>query len=343
MSNATAEVQTEQVELPSVSSIMERAFLLDVRRGRFTNRRKTSIDKVMAVAVEEAGIAAPSAEEDFDALADANDSKKKVNRKFLSASKKLLQSSELKAVQSLDAEISAYIRKIALPSHFRSGMFLVPVDFVVVIDEGLRKYRDERSRLVAAFVAVYPSLIEAVRAELGDLFNAGDYPAASEIGGLFPFEWEFVTYTTPQTLKQIKASLYEEAKEKEHARVRVAVDECVQTMRFGFSELVNKMLERLTPEDTVEGPKKKIFKKSTIENLNDFLELFDGRNIAGDEKLATYVKEVKELMNGVDPERLRSDDAFREQIRSGFATVAANLETIVVDRGSRRISLDDEV
>ncbi len=341
MSSATAEVQTEQVELPAVASIMERAFLLDVRRGRFTNRRKTSVDKLMAVAVEEAGLVATDADEDLESF--ATDAKKKVNRKFLSASKKLLQSAELKAVQSLDAEISAYIRKIALPSHFRSGMFLVPVDLVVTLDAGLRKYRDERAALVAAFATAYPALTEAVRAELGDLFNAGDYPAPSAVAELFPFEWEFVTYSTPQNLKQIKASLYEEAKEKEQARVRVAVDECVQTMRFGFSELVNKMLERLTPEDTVEGPKKKIFKKSTIENLNDFLELFDVRNIAGDTQLASYVKEVKELMNGVDPVRLRSDDAFREQVRSAFATVASNLETIVVDRGSRRITLDDEV
>lgn len=304
-------------------SLVDRTVCLAITRGKFGNHRKASV----ATLTDGATVV--------------------VDKKLISASKRLLDSDELKAITKLDGEVVTYLSGLALPSMFRSGVHLIPIPLVQRVDEDLRAFKARRADLVDAFVAAYPRLITDIEARLGGMFNALDYPPADRVRAMFLFEWQYVTFGVPGSLKAIKASLFEDEKNKYAKKLEEASAACQTAMRVGLFEVVAKMSERLTDEiDPATGERKrKVFKKSTIDNLSAFLKTFELRNVTDDVELATLVGKARQLMNGVDPDVLRDKDneSIRKVVGDGFAAIAASLETMGVDRQSRSIDLFDDM
>lgn len=327
-------VTPAQIDLP-VGSIMDRAVCLAIDRGKFNNSRKIKIDDVMNLAVAESG---------GEADVDPHSSRRLVDRSLLSASKRLLAvCEELKAINRVDSDITRYLKEKALPNAmFRSGFRLIAIPEVIDVDTTLRALKLRREEAVRTFVAAYGRLINDARESLGDLFSERDYPTASDVEGLFTFEWQFVEFSTPGTLKQIKATLFQDEAEKAQVKLTEATETCRAALRASFAGFVDKLRERLTPEvdETTGTAKKKKFKAATVEHLNTFMSSFDVRNITDDRELGALVARARSAMQGLDPEALRSDDLLRERVRQTFDQVAGSLETMTVDRGSRRINLE---
>lgn len=317
-----SDTQTTPTPTPA-GSLVDRTVCLAITRGKFGNHRKASV----ATLTEGSTV--------------------QVDKKLISASKRLLDSDELKAVTKLDSEVVTYLAGLALPSMFRSGVHLIPIPLVSRVDEDLRAFAARRADLVDAFIRAYPSLVSAIETRLGSMFNSLDYPPADRVRATFLFEWQYVTFGVPGSLKAIKASLFEDEKNKYAKKLEEASDACRMAMRIGLSEVVNKMVERLTDEnDAATGEvKRKVFKRSTVDNLADFLKTFELRNVTDDADLAGLVSKARQLMNGVDPEVLRDKDnaSIRASVAEGFASIAESLETMGVDRQSRAIDLFDEV
>lgn len=66
------------------------------------------------------------------------------DKTMLRVTKTLLDSDELAAIGKLDAETRAAIVAIALPSFFRSGVYLVPIPAIEMI-EGILEFRQEQA------------------------------------------------------------------------------------------------------------------------------------------------------------------------------------------------------
>lgn len=312
-------------------TIMDRAVCLVVERGKFGNSKKAPIAKIMEIARKEA-----NGHEGAFALGET------VDRRLLSASKKLLVSPELKAIASVDGEIFQYLDKVALPSMFKSGVHLIPIPLVEKVETDLREFRTRRAAQVARFLEVYPDQMREIETKLGELFNPLDYPSVDKLKTMFVFEWQYVTFGVPGSLKAVKASLFEEERKKYAAKLTEAADECRMAMRAGLAEVVAHMVDRLTVDETDPlKPKKKVFKAKTVENVSEFLATFEMKNITDDADLGVLVSQARELMNGVDPKLLREDDLVRRKLHEGFAAISASLETMGVDRHSRAIDLDE--
>src|ERR1700732_3136710 len=58
----------------------------------------------------------------------------------------------------------------------------------------------------------------------------------------------------------------------------------------------------------------RVFKKSTVANLGDFLATFDFRNIANDSELKEQVDKARVLLAGVTAEEIRNADNVRRQV-----------------------------
>lgn len=317
------------------ATIMDKAVCMVVSKGKFGNRRKASVSQIMEIAVDE--VVGENHDIDVD-----SESRQQVDREVLSATKRLLESTELAEISALDHEVSAFLKKLALPSMFKSGVYLVPIALVEKIEDAMREFRDRRALLVEKFVAVYPTRIEEIKAKLGPLFNRDDYPSDAAIADLFAFDWQYVTFGVPGSLKQLKAGIFEDEKQKYAKKLEEAAEACTMTMRAAFSDLVANLREKISPVQSADGKtKKRVLKKASVENLNQFLQVFDLRNVANDKELAALVSKTRELMNGIDADTLRSDDLIRQKVRDGFAEVEASLESMVIDRQSRRIELLD--
>src|SRR5260370_26399620 len=90
-----------------------------------------------------------------------------------------------------------------------------------------------------------------------------------------------------------------------------------------MSELVNHMLERL---DASENGKPKVFKKSTVANLGDFLATFDFRNIANDTEPKEQVDKARVLLAGVTAAEIRTPADLRSRRKTGKAAKCHTLE-----------------
>lgn len=292
-------------------SVMDQALCLIVRFGGFGLTRKASMGAVTVNA----------------------------EKKMLALSKRLLRSKAYDAIKSHEREIKSYLQRVALPSLLTGGSYLVADPLVADVEVKLQQARTRRLELIDAFLAEYPEIVAAVGADLRDLYNPKDYPSIEALRSCYRFEWQYVGYGVPGRLQSISASLFASERDKAAAKLGEASDEIKTVLRAGFAELIAKLTRALTPSS---DGKRRVLKTATVENLREFLTIFDMRNIADDQELAAQVAKARSLMQGIDPEILRSDANAKQAIANGFTAIEASLQTMAVERGTRAISFEDE-
>jgi len=254
------------------------------------------------------------------------------------ASKRLLKSEELKAISRFDGNVRSYIASKALPSMFKQGFWIVPNSLVEEVDAQLVAYSEQRKPLVDAFVAAYPGLMEKAKELLKGTFSESDYLSEADVRDQFTFSWRYVSFGVPVELEAIKEEVYKREQEKAVAHWDSATTEIQQMLRASMQDLVGHMNERLTP---TEDGKAKIFKASTIDNINEFLTTFEARNVTDDKELAALVEKAKGLTHGLDAEKLRTDEELRKAMQIGMNNIKAELDTMVVLKPGRKIRYDD--
>ena len=106
-------------------NIMDRAVALSVSVHAIGNHKKVSADRVN-IGVE----------------AD-----------WLSVSKQFLDADAYQAIKQLDGELSRWLKTRCLPSLFKNGVYLLPVELIGQVDERLESYQAKRKALVKVFIA----------------------------------------------------------------------------------------------------------------------------------------------------------------------------------------------
>jgi hypothetical protein len=303
-----AEVQ-EQATTVNAENVTTKTICVAVKRGKFGNRRKAS---TAAVTVQS-------------------------DKALLSLSKRLLESPELKAVAALDNEVSAYLSTMCLRSLFKGGVYLLPIGLVEEVDAALQLFEARRLELVNACVGTYLERVAETQKRLDVLSNDRDYPTVDQFRATFYMEHSYITFDTPARLKAINPAIFAAERAKAEAKLAAVADDCRHAMRAGMQELIDRMVERLTPGD--DGKPKK-FHKTMVENFNEFLRTFELRNITDDAELAAVADKARGLLAGVNPDVLRSDDLVRRNVHEGFAAIGQQLTTMT--RSSRQIDFDDE-
>ncbi len=294
------------------SEMMDRAICLSLRLRRFGNSRKLSSEAV---------------EVDAD-------------KRLIGVRKRLLEGDELRAITRMDSSILGYVYSRSLPSVFRDGIYLVPVELVQEVDEKLSEMAREREALVEAFCSVYPSLIEDAASRLRSVFDPRDYPSVETIRETFGFEWLYVDLGVPSGLKGVSRSLWLKESEKQKKLWEEAMGEVRQVLRAQLQALVEHMVDRLSGKN--EDGKPRIFRDSLVRNMEDFLATFDARNITDDADLKGLVEKARRLMQGVGPALLREAPTVRETVAQGFERLQTAMDGMMIERPSRAIRFDDE-
>jgi len=255
----------------------------------------------------------------------------------ISVRKTLLDAPQLQAIVAQHGAIRGHINAHCLPSFFRRGVALVPIASVETVDAKLVEFHGRREALVNDFIDAYPDLVRAAQTRLRGLFDPRDYPAPEAVRAAFGFEWRYVTLNVPTTLAAIDRAIFVREREKAAQQWDQAARDIQTLLRTNMAELVSHMQERLTP-----GPdgQPKAFRVSTVNNLSEFLQTFDARNIVDDRELAAVVARARALLQGVDPQTLRRSDDVRETLRSGFTEMQRQLDRMVTNRPARRIVLE---
>ncbi len=263
------------------------------------------------------------------------------DKKLLHVSKKLLDSKELRAISKHDSDTRQALLSKALPSMFRSGVYLIPIPAIQQVEVDLQEAKIERAGLIEKFLSVYAGEKSKAEERLKGLYNSHDYPSIEAVRNTFTFEWQYLSFSTPGKLKEISHGFFEQEQQKAAAKWATATDEIRLMLRVKLKDLVDHMTERLAPDDGG-GPKR--FQKSSVTKITEFLENFKVQNITDDAQLDQIVGHCRAILNGVDAEAIRQDDTMRAYVSKGFSAVKQCLDLLVEDAGTRRIDIsEDEV
>lgn len=292
------------------ANLWEKAVCLSVTLGRFGVKRKTEC----------------SLNTDAD-------------RRLMSVHKTILECDELKTIEKLDGEIRNELRKHCVPHIFKDGVYLLPIPLIGTVYDYMETKTMERQAAVAKFIQVYPNKAEEHRARLGDQFRRTDYPDVSTMEAMFKFEYKFIEFGVPGTLSEIRKDIYEKERNKAVQSWTETTQVVQAALRESFGELIGHMVEKL---DTTEDGKRRVFRNSLVENVNEFFSEFKNKNICDDTELENLIEQAKGVLNGVNANALRSDDTLRETVRTEMAKIKTHLDNNLLVQKGRRYLFDEE-
>jgi hypothetical protein len=253
------------------------------------------------------------------------------DKRLIRVSKKLLDAAELKEIRRFDGQLRHFLYQTCLP--YDIGIHLVPYEAVEIIEERLLEAQADRPALVEAFLRVYPQLCSQISRRLRTLYNAADYPPVDFVRSKFTLNWEYLSFGTPGQLRGISPRIFAREREKAAQKMAEASIEIQQILRTTLAQMVEHLRDRLTEDG--EGKPKQL-RESAIQKLKEFLSTFDFRNVTDDRELTEQVNKARELLDGVNADVIRNTDALRDRIRTGMGEISTQLDTMIIDRPTRK-------
>jgi hypothetical protein len=262
------------------------------------------------------------------------------DKELLHVSKDIMDSPELRALIGFDRGVRTWVKAHSVPTpYLRGGLYQVKLEAVPLIDEEMERRKTERAGYIESFMNTYDAIIDRARERLKSLFDQDDYPPPSRMRRAFKFETRYMTMGVPGNLEQISRTIFQREQEKSAARLREAEEEIKALLRNEFKDLVDGMVDLLTPG---EDGKPKRWISARVNNVAEFLGTFQMRNIVDDAELTGVISQARALLANKDATALKESLVAREQIAKGFAEVKAALDPLAAVKPSRLISFDDD-
>ena len=267
------------------------------------------------------------------------------NKKRLGLHKKILQSANYEQMMLIARDIRRYAVKRQVPgSPFAEGTHLIPLPLVDDMNEKISNAEQGYNSFANLFVDEYAGLVEEARVELDDQFDSSNYFDVSTLKGRrhlrnkFWVERRWFDWSPSSDTKVSKAIAHQEQKRQAEEIQDMAL-QVKAALRLGLKKLIDHLVDRLTPGP---GGAKKQFAPTTITKVVDFLELFSARNVCNDVQLAALANQAKEVLNGVDPHAIRTDEEIAAIVATRMATVKTTLDQLVQELPERMIMLEDD-
>lgn len=259
--------------------------------------------------------------------------------------KDIFESQELQAINQHHGGIRAYLKTRCLPSPFKTGVYLIRVKLVSEVMDAMKNFEASERELIERFMTFYERVyatrdnIESPwRVKLGSLYDARDYPAPSVLKRAFKFSTQIWEIGTPGSLRAIDRALYE----REAAKMANVWEEAKQSITTvlltEFKDLTTRMSERL--EVGADG-KPKVFRDSVVNNLQEWLDVFEKRNLTDDENLIGLVTQARQLISGIDPKTIRTSEGLKQEMSDAMKSLTAQIEQAIVEVPGRQIDLED--
>lgn len=271
---------------------------------------------------------------------DGIDVRVNADRKEWSATKRLLSTKDIKGPSGAIDSVKAYLRSVSTPMHhvFGPGTYLIPLALYSDVEARLAQYRDDLTAAVDVLVSVYPVLVEARRQSLGLLFRDSDYMDADALHGAFGIDWNYVSFSAPDRLRDVDKAAYEVATAKHAAQLSTAYDEVVLSLRSAALEMMRGLATRLSPS---EDGKRKVLRSTALDDLREFIEKLPALNITDDTELPDALARVQAMSAGVDVLQIKSDDTLRASLLEATEQTATSLDGLVRKATQRAISFDE--
>ncbi len=233
--------------------------------------------------------------------------------------KLLLAPDALGEVQRIDCAARDYHYSRTLP-WTDEGARILPAAMYLDYARRMAGYRAEFEAAVTAFVAGYPDFVDASRARLGDLFNAADYPAATDVRSRFRFD--LAIFPIPSG-DDFRLTVPDAVRADVERRTAEALSAAIGDAGRRVSEAVGRMAERLRDYRPATGAAKAegIFRDSLVENVRDLVDVLPAFNLTGDPRFAAIVDRMRAELCRHGADTLREDSAVRAEVAAAAASI----------------------
>lgn len=256
----------------------------------------------------------------------------------LHGSKDLYNSEELKKLFNLEAQLDLKLRLYCIPFPLKTGVYILPNTLWPEVKQVLIDHSNARQPYINTFVQKYTDIVAASQTALGPSFNPADYSTPEAVGQEFRFEWHILEMNVAGQLRAIDQEAFESEQQKMQEVWQEAGQAATQLLTAQMKGMVDHLVDRLsTPEDG----KKKIFRNSVLDPINEFIKTFEPRNLNNSAELKQLVEDAKNLINGVSPEDLRSNEALKSSVQQGFAQMKVVLDQMMINEPVRGITLSE--
>lgn len=279
--------------------------------------------------------------------------------KSVSASKTLLDCPEYEALQSKAGEIRTYLRENQVDGCeallLQDGAYPIPISRVEAVDTWLQQACKDFNKLARVFIVAYPKRVDeqmnALRQEdmklngrTLNVVDPNDYKTLDQVKEGLGIEYRMVSFSTPTKLESLNKELFRRENTKIIDAAKQVAEDTVAALTTSVKDILDHMIERLTPEkDTESGKfKKKTFKDKPINDAKAFFENLQTLNITNNEDLNKWAAQCKRILAGVDPEQLRKSDGVRTLTTKMLTQVKKSVDEKVAVMPKRKVILDDE-
>lgn len=321
-------------------SWLNRCTAVQVQFGQLSFTKKLPRAKVntMVTSAEDSTEAIIQSLDDGGPIEDAPRPARRSDPNRISASKRLLECPEAEAIRSEFNRLRTFIVSRTLPSPFGKGIYFVPNTRVEEVYAELeRAETDTIPALGESLIAVLQDVLVREAEALGDNFNLNDYDTPAEIRDRLGVEYALITFGIPENLPN---QMYAREQGKAQAKLAEAVDTMQELLRSEFQKLIEHAAEKLSGKK--DDGKPLVFRNSLVTNIQEFLQIFRDRNITDDKQLEAICDRAKSLLDGVDPQDLRTKEPLRDSLARGFAEIRSQLDAMLVPKGSRQITFEDD-
>lgn len=243
------------------------------------------------------------------------------DKRLVHVRKRILDSPELLLIEQHDGQTARWVdTKKAGPAFVNQGGFhLISTGLQTEVEQELAERIGAREPLIERFLTTLDQRIRETSKRLGPLADGIDYKRGADAAAEFGVTYAWITlgYRDPEAARRWQAE---------------ALAECRATLREAFAKIMEHMAERLTPG--ADG-KPRIFRDTLIENFDGFVRDFSARNLADDRELENLVRLSRQVMTGIDAERLRTQDQLRVAVGKAVDQINDVAAKLVMEKPSR--------
>jgi hypothetical protein len=209
-----------------------------------------------------------------------------------------------KEIQDLSARIREWHNRMTIPWADK-GARLLPTSMFLEYKRQLDSWVELFDRSVQEFVGSYTDLVDNAKLNLGNLFNAADYPTAEEIGAKFGVRYVFSPVPTSgdfrldiptQQLDQLRAD-YDTAFDN---RLEDAMKKPWNDLHKMLTDMSAKFKKSLEQDG-----KKMRWHDTFVTNGMELCQLLSHFNLTNDPKLEQARREVEAALSGLDIEDIK--------------------------------------
>lgn len=166
----------------------------------------------------------------------------------------------------------------------------------------------------------YPMERERAQFRMGNMYNHDDFPSVMELRRKFYISMDIDAVTEAGDFRV-------EMDQAELDRVRSGIEQAMGA-RLGraMADVWGRLAEIVGHYSATMNASDKIFRDSTVRNLEEIVELLPDLNILDDPQLEKIRQDIEAKLIGVDPKDIRKDPAVRAQVGGEAAQIMQQMD-----------------